>query len=90
MIKSRVPWISRSLLSTCGIVVETLVGQSGQVWCGPRSDERPRTSRGPTASPRRPVGPYRAAPAPPQPCTWHDWLMGAPVKRSLIATTTKP
>jgi len=23
-------------------------------------------------------------------CTWHNWLIGAPVKRSLSATTTKP
>ena len=77
-------------LSTCGIVGETLVGQSGQVWRGPRSDECPRTSRGPTASPvglwARIVQRLLALNA----CTWHDWLIGAPIKRSLIATTTKP
>jgi len=33
MIKSRAALISTLPLSTCGIVVETAVGQSSQVWC---------------------------------------------------------
>jgi len=48
--KSRTALISTLPMSTCEIVVEPPVVQSSQLRCDPRSDEGPRTNRGPTAT----------------------------------------